>query len=99
MITFLTPFQARDIMMQEKNNLQFTILDVRTPAEFEITSLPKAINIDIYSYNFADRINALDRNKIYLVYCNVGGRSSSAAELMSDFGFEKIYCVKGKLFE
>lgn len=98
MIT-INPDQARILVEQEGNNSNFIVLDVRTPAEFEINRLPKAINIDIHAHDFTDRINALDRIKTYLVYCKTGGRSTSAAELMEDLGFKDVYNVKGKLFE
>lgn len=98
MIT-INPDQARILVEQEGNNSNFIVLDVRTPAEFEINRLPKAINIDIHAYDFTDRINALDRTKTYLVYCRTGGRSTSATELMEDLGFRNIYTVKGKLFQ
>jgi phage shock protein E len=36
---------------------------------------------------------ALDKTKPYLVYCAAGGRSSKAASLMQQMGFQYIYNV------
>ena len=47
-----------------------TILDVRTPEEFEISRIPNSKNIDFYNpQNFMQEIEKLDRDNSYYVYC------------------------------
>ena len=76
-----------------ENNSDLIIIDLRTEFEFLSSHLENAVNIDIYNPNFEEEIKKLDRNKIYLLYCARGNRSSRAMELMKTFGFRKIYNV------
>lgn len=66
------------------------IIDVRTPAEFAGGHLDGAVNIDIQSPDFANRIEALDRNESYVVYCRSGARSGMAMQQMLDMGFADV---------
>lgn len=78
-----------------KNNPNAVIIDVRTPGEYAAGHIPNAINIDIASAEFPDKINALDRNKDYYVYCRSGGRSATACQYMSSVGFKNVYNLYG----
>ncbi len=71
------------------------ILDVRTPTEFERERLRDAVNLDVSAGVFKDRVARLDRDRTYLVYCQIGTRSAHAAAIMADLGFSKIYNMKG----
>ncbi|MBS3123699.1 rhodanese-like domain-containing protein [Candidatus Woesearchaeota archaeon] len=98
-MTDVTTEEAKVIIAKHKNDSNFVILDVRSPEEFKkIGHLEKAINIDIESPNFQERIAELDTNKTYLVYCRSGGRSKAAQELMCQLGFKEVINVKGYLF-
>lgn len=74
--------------MKEEN---VVILDVRTPGETARGIIDGAIEIDYRQPDFADKIKALDKNKTYLVYCQSGGRSARAAELLAEQGFPSLY--------
>ncbi len=67
------------------------ILDVRSKAEFEKGRIPGAINLDINSTRFAEKVDALDRSKTYLVHCAVGMRSARACKKMESMGFKELY--------
>jgi len=67
------------------------LLDVRTPEEVSKGTIPGAINIDFNNPDFEAKIEALDKTKIYFVYCAKGGRSSQAVDRMNAAGFTKIY--------
>lgn len=69
------------------------ILDVRTPGEFAGGHLHNALNLDYNNPDFGNQLAGLDKSKPYLVYCAVGGRSSKAAALMQQMGFQRIYNV------
>ncbi len=69
------------------------LLDVRTPQEWKTGYISGAINIDFRSANFYDRIDQLDKSKTYFVYCEVGGRSSFAAQYMLTHGFCSVYTL------
>ena len=72
-----------------------TILDVRTSQEFAGGHLSKALNLDYNATDFQTQLSELDKTKPYLVYCAVGGRSSKAAKLMQEMGFEQVFNVTG----
>lgn len=71
------------------------ILDVRTAGEFHSGHIPGAINIDVTSPDFKDRIDALDKNKNYLVYCRSGHRSSLACSMLTAKGFKAFNLADG----
>lgn len=80
-----------------QKNPNAIIIDVRTPAEFHLGHIPKAINIDISSAEFPENIDLLDRDKNYYVYCRSGGRSTTACQYMASLGFKNIYNLCGGL--
>jgi phage shock protein E len=67
------------------------LLDVRTPAEYGQGKVASASCIDYNSPDFADKINALDKNKPVFVYFASGGRSSKASKILEEKGFKQIY--------
>lgn len=71
------------------------VLDVRTPEEVKQGALPGAVNIDYNDPGFQKNIAALDRNKVYFVYCAKGVRSSKAVDVMEDLGFTHINNLDG----
>lgn len=73
------------------NSTNLILLDVRTAEEYSSGSIPNSINIDVLSSDFKSKIELLDKNKEYLVYCRSGNRSSIASSIMSTNGFIKIY--------
>ena len=69
-----------------------TLLDVRTPREFERGHLPGAVNIPVDALR--DRLQELDPNKEVLEYCQVGVRAHTAQRILSQNGF-KVRNVTG----
>lgn len=72
-------------------NTNHVLLDVRSVAEFEKGRIPRAINIDVNSSQFAEKAAALDKSKTYLVNCAVGMRSAKACKKMEAMGFKELY--------
>jgi len=62
------------------------LLDVRLEDEFKQGSLKGAINIPLYLLRL--KANTLDRNRIFILFCQTGRRSGTAAFLMAQRGFE-----------
>ncbi len=71
------------------------LIDVRTPGEYEEGHLKDAVNIDINSGDFEQKLAKLDKNKPVLVYCLSGGRSGSAAGILNGMGFKEVYNLNG----
>lgn len=60
-------------------------LDVRLESEHKHVAIPGSINIPLYLLRH--KAATLDKSKKYVVYCDTGRRSSSAAYLLSERGF------------
>lgn len=60
-------------------------LDVRLPGEFETSSQEGAINVPLYFLRL--KIDQLDPKLHYIVCCETGRRSSAAAYILSERGF------------
>ena len=67
-------------------------LDVRLPSEYQNLAIDGSINIPLYFVRL--KLNALDRKTPYVVVCDTGRRSSAAAFILSERGFE-AYVLKG----
>jgi CRP-like cAMP-binding protein len=79
--------QARDIVARGGK-----WLDVRLPSEFQNLRIEEAVNIPLYFIRL--KLSALDRKVAYVVYCDTGRRSSAAAYILVERGFE-AYVLKG----
>lgn len=73
-------------LWQEKN----PVLDVRTKKEFDAGHIPGALNLDVNSPDFSQKVSALDKQKTYLVHCAAGVRSARACQKMSELGFQHL---------
>ena len=71
------------------------VLDVRTPGEFAEGHLAGVEHIDFMNPSFRDRVDALDRDATYYLYCRSGNRSGKAAELMQEMGFSDVTNIGG----
>ena len=91
----IAPQEAFALIQDNQNNPDFVIIDVRTPAEFAGGHIENVTNINFYSETFRDTLNNLDKNKTYLVYCAVGGRSGSALDIMAELNFKEAYNILG----
>ena len=71
------------------------ILDVRSPQELAEGSIPGYEMINIADPSFTQKIENLDRDKTYLIYCRSGARSGQACNYMLSRGFNKVYNLDG----
>ncbi len=92
-VDLVSPAAAADVIAQAPAGL--VVLDIRTPEEFTAGALPNAINLDFYAADFQDRLADLDTSVPYVMYCNSGNRSSTAARMMEDLGFAEVYEIDG----
>lgn len=72
-----------------------SIIDVRRPEEVAEGMISKATHLDFYSDGFREKLEQLDREGTYLVYCFKGGRSGKTLQLMDTLGFKKVYDLEG----
>lgn len=69
-------------------------LDVRVPSEFKTNSKKDAMNVPLYLLRH--KLGTLNRGTPYVVYCDTGRRSSAAAFILNQRGFETAV-LKGGL--
>ena len=93
----LNPAETEKLLKDQGNEPGIIVLDVRTPGEFSSGHIAGAKNIDFNSNNFEDEIYRLDKNRVYLVYCQSGIRSSRALLMMKDKGFKSLKNLDGGL--
>lgn len=72
------------------NQTPGVILDVRTPDEWNKGHVKGARLYNYMRNDFKLRVDSLDKNKVYYLYCASGGRSSDAAELLHNMGFKRV---------
>jgi CRP-like cAMP-binding protein len=68
-------------------------LDVRLESEHKNMAIPDSINIPLYLLRIKTR--ELTKDLRYIVYCDTGRRSSSAAYLLNERGFDAYYLEGG----
>ncbi len=72
------------------------LIDVRSPQEFKEGHLPGAINIPEYEIRKVK--NEMPKlNQQIVVYCQYGGRSKNAYNMMKKMGYTNVYSLKGGL--
>ncbi len=71
---------------------RFELLDVRTPEERAIASIPGAV---LLNETEAARIESMPRDTPLVLHCHHGGRSQQAAEQFVALGFSKVWNVVG----
>ena len=91
----ISPIDGMAMIEKNKNNPNFIILDVRTPAEYASGHIAGAMNLDYYSKSFRTNLNQLDKGKTYLIYCHSGRRSGLTLTMMRDLGFSKVDDIAG----
>jgi rhodanese-related sulfurtransferase len=72
-------------------NPDFVILDVRTPEVWKSDHLVGSINRNYYDADFDAQLNALPKNKIFLLHCQSGGRSAPTLAKMKTMNFAEVY--------
>lgn len=75
------------LMIDSDPNL--IILDVRTQSEYDSGHIEDAVLIPVSELE--ERIDELDTDKKILVYCNCGGKSANASDILIQYGFEGVY--------
>ena len=80
--------ELRDIEMENK-----FLLDVRTPDEYSLGSLPGAVNIPLDELR--DRLAELPKDKMIYTFCAVGLRGYLAYRILTQHGFDKVRNLSG----
>jgi phage shock protein E len=89
--TIINQINSQEAYTLLQKNKKIVVLDVRTPGEFSQGHIANAINIDINQPDAIEKINKLDKNSSYLVYCRTKNRSGTVANYMVQNGFATVY--------
>jgi CRP-like cAMP-binding protein len=89
LLQWVTPEAARELI--ERGGRW---LDVRLPSEHQNLAIEDSLNVPLYLVRL--KLSTLDRGKPYVVYCDTGRRSSAAAYIMVERGYD-AYVLKGGL--
>ena len=82
--------------LKDKVSKGAILVDVRSPQEFNEGHLPGAINIPEYEIRrFKNEMPKL--NQQIILYCQYGGRSQDALNMMTRMGYNNVYVLKGGL--
>jgi len=91
----ITVQEAKQLIADQQGNEAFTVLDVRTPGEYNADHLANAYQRNFYDMDFSEQLDALNKNRIYLIYCQSGNRSGQAFTIMQTLGFTEVYNMLG----
>ncbi|MFK7980920.1 MAG: rhodanese-like domain-containing protein [Saprospiraceae bacterium] len=87
--------QADSIIKANEDNPIFTLLDVRTQGEYDGEHLANAYMRDFYADDFREQLDALSKDRVYLIYCRSGNRSGQAFNIMKELEFTEVYNMLG----
>ncbi|MDR0494899.1 MAG: rhodanese-like domain-containing protein [Treponema sp.] len=73
----------------------YTLLDVRTDAEYKVQRIAGALLIPDYEIEDRAEKELPDKNRIILVYCRSGRRSETAARALVRMGYVNVYDFGG----
>lgn len=73
--------------------VDFTLIDARTPAEYQSGHVPGAVNISVWEMR--DRLGEIDPHKPVVVYCGVGLRAYHAERLLRQSGYANVRNMTG----
>jgi rhodanese-related sulfurtransferase len=92
--TDITPLEAKELI---DNNKNLTVIDVREESEHCSTTghIPGARNYPLISGVLGEHYQELPLDGEFLVVCQSGHRSNTAAEFLDANGFQHIYDMQG----
>lgn len=77
-----------DDLFQYQEDKNAILLDVRTPTEFARGSIKGSINLNVD--DLRENLTQLDKNRNYVIYCQVGLRGYLAYKILKNNGFEVV---------
>lgn len=79
----------------EMHEIEYILLDVRTPDEFSSGFIKKAKNLDFYSETFQNDLLSIDKSLPVVLYCRTNNRSTKTAIILKQNGFKEISVLEG----
>ena len=79
----------------EMQEIDYILLDVRTPDEFSSGFIKKAKNLDFYSETFKNDLLSINKSLPVVLYCRTNNRSTKTANILKENGFKEISVLEG----
>lgn len=80
-----------------KNDSNIILLDVRTIQEFKEGHLLGALNLPLGELKNKVSLLIPNHGQTIIVYCQMGGRSKKATNILNKMGYTNVYNLKGGL--
>lgn len=77
------------------NKKELVLIDVRTPKEIAEGKISGAIEIDYSGDDFQTKVDELDKETHYVIYCRSGNRSVKSIAIMKEKGFKRCTNLEG----
>lgn len=87
--------EAFTLMEDNRDSHDFMIIDLRSAAEYAGGHIEAAVNIDYSAADFAEALDELDRDKVYLLYSQKDDISGQVLDMMAELGFAEVYNMLG----
>jgi rhodanese-related sulfurtransferase len=84
----LNNLSAQEFIAASNTCKDVVLIDVRTENEYKFGHLPNSINMDFFAEDFLDKIENLEKEKEYFIYCRSGRRSIRVCTWMRNGGFD-----------
>lgn len=81
----LNKIEVKELLRQENT----VLLDVRTEDEYWEESVEDSLNVPLHELE--ERVIELDKSKTYITFCRSGVRSKTAALILLEEGFTKVF--------
>ena len=84
-----------DLKMFKEKDLDFALIDVRQPEDWQKGTIPEAVTISrgVLELNI-DQVTT-DKDKKIVLYCGGGSRSALAAYMLQKMGFRNVLSLAG----
>ncbi|MCC8024008.1 MAG: rhodanese-like domain-containing protein [Clostridium sp.] len=87
----ISPEEAKEMM----DGKEATVVDVRTPEEYEEGHIPGAVNIPNEEIGDTEPDLLKDKDAVLLIHCRSGVRSKAASDKLVELGYTQIYDFGG----
>jgi len=95
MIAVVNTINADQAMEMMASGNPYTLVDVRTAAEFDEGHIEGALLLPIDELETLAAEQLTDKEAVILVYCRSGNRSAQASALLVELGYTNIYDFGG----
>ncbi|MGK0187971.1 MAG: phage shock protein E [Verrucomicrobiales bacterium] len=70
------------------------VLDIRTAKEFAAGHLKGARNLNFLADDFKEKLGKFDKDRVYVMHCQSGGRSGRAKTAFKELGFNRVLHIQ-----